>query len=291
MPFLTPNRFRGPLTSLRILSALRVSALALFFFIPFASAQNVLAHLGFDRNQYPGDAAMKILRKDFAFTGYWLSPPPGEKTNTWTGKRDYLRSLGYGFLLLANGRESREFKSRDDAAAKGAADAKAAAASAKQEHFAAGALIFADIEEGGRLIPAYHTYLKAWAEALRSDGFRPGAYCSGISVDEGGDVIITTAADIHFDPNLQDFTLFVYNDECPPSPGCSVQAHPKSANGNIGYAAVWQFAQSPRRKRYTAHCPAKYAKDGNCYAPSDTAHKWFLDLNSATSPDPSNGAK
>jgi hypothetical protein len=38
-------------------------------------------------------------------------------------------------------------------------------------------------------------------------------------------------------------------------------------------------AQSPRRKEFTAHCPANYAADGNCYAPDDSAHKWFLDAN------------
>jgi hypothetical protein len=39
-------------------------------------------YLGFDRDLYPGDAAFPTLRKTFAFTGYWLSPPPTEKTTT-----------------------------------------------------------------------------------------------------------------------------------------------------------------------------------------------------------------
>src|SRR6267143_5567909 len=51
------------------------------------------AYLGFDRNIYPGDAALPALRKTFVFTSYWLSPPPGEKINTWLGKREFLRSL------------------------------------------------------------------------------------------------------------------------------------------------------------------------------------------------------
>ena len=45
------------------------------------------SHLGFDRNNYPGDAAMQAARKRFDFTGYWLNIPPGEARNTWTGKR------------------------------------------------------------------------------------------------------------------------------------------------------------------------------------------------------------
>jgi len=277
-------------SSLRILGTLCFSALALSFCALLCKPQERETYLGFDRNQYPGDEAMKVLRKDFAFTGYWLSPPPGEKGNSWTGKREYLRSLGYGFLLLANGRDSRELKSVQEAAAKGTADAKAAASNAKQEGFPAGALIFVDIEEGGRLSPAYHEYLKAWGEGIESDGFRVGAYCSGMPVDEGSGTIITTAADIHVDPNLRGFAIWIYDDACPPSQGCKGIQPPPPAR-DIEYAVVWQFAQSPRRKQYTAHCKAKYAADGNCYAPSDAAHKWFLDLNSATSTDPSGGAK
>ena len=59
---------------------------------------------GFDSNDYPGDATMATLHKTFAFTGYWLTNPPGENSNTWTGKRAVLRQQGWGFLALANGR-------------------------------------------------------------------------------------------------------------------------------------------------------------------------------------------
>jgi len=256
-----------------------------------SAAQTQQAYFGFDRNIYPGDEAMKLLKKDFAFTGYWLSPPPGEKTNTWQGKRDYVRSLGYGFLLLVNGRDSSEFKSSEDAAKKGVSDATAAVASAKEEQFGAMAVIFADIEEGGRLTSNYHAYLRAWANELRSAGFRPGVYCSGMPVREEHGVTITTAEDIRSDATIGTLVLWVYNDACPPAPGCSSRAAPDPKSGGLDTAAVWQFAQSPRRKPYTRRCAPSYAADGNCYAPSDVAHKWFLDLNSATSSDPSGGAK
>ena len=42
--------------------------------------------LGMDRNDYPGDANMQLLRKTFAFTGYWLNNPPGANRNTWARK-------------------------------------------------------------------------------------------------------------------------------------------------------------------------------------------------------------
>jgi hypothetical protein len=72
---------------------------------------------------------------------------------------------------------------------------------------------------------------------------------------------------------------------------CFPQDPPPPSSSGIGYAAVWQFAQSPGRKEFTAHCPAQYAPDGNCYAPDDIAHSWLLDVNTATSPDPSGGAQ
>ena len=45
------------------------------------------AYLGFDRNDYPGDANLRILRHTFSFVGYWLNVPPGAAYNTWAGKR------------------------------------------------------------------------------------------------------------------------------------------------------------------------------------------------------------
>jgi hypothetical protein len=250
------------------------------------------SYLGFDRNIYPGDAAMPILRKTFAFTSYWLSPPPGEKTNTSFGKREFLRSQGFGFLVLYRGRESDELKNEATAKQNGTQDAKNAAAAAKSEGFAPGAIIFLDIEEGGRLPATYHVYLRAWSEELKRAGFLAGVYCSGIPVKEEPGVSTTTADDINNHAPSHEIVIWAFNDVCPPSPGCTFPENPPapSASG-ISYAAVWQFAQSPRRKERTAHCPAKYAPDGNCYAPGDIAHSWFLDVNSATSPDPSGGAK
>jgi hypothetical protein len=101
-------------------------------------------------------------------------------------------------------------------------------------------------------------------------------------------VTIITSDDIRSHAGERDLAYFVYNDTCPPAPGCVVpHAPPPPSASGIPYAAVWQFAQSPRRKEFTASCAATYNADGNCYAPGDAGH--FLDLNSATAPDPSSG--
>ncbi len=287
-----------PNSSLRSLGALCVSAVSSSSFLT-ASPPNTQAavnqeplYLGFDRNIYPGDAALPILRKTLAFSGYWISPPPGEKTNTWSGKRALLRSQGFGFLVLYRGRDSSEFKKEADAKAKGVRDAEETIAAARVENFPSGTIVFLDIEEGGRLPDTYHAYLASWSETLTHGGYRPGAYCSGMLVNEGQGVSITTADDIHNHASSRDVVIWAYNDACPPSPGCAFpQEPPPPSSSGIPFAAVWQFAQSPRRREFTSRCAATYHRNGNCYAPGDTAHTWFLDVNTATSPDPSSGAK
>jgi hypothetical protein len=249
-------------------------------------------YLGFDRNVYPGDDALPVLRKTFAFAGFWLGPPPGEKMNTWTGKRALLQSQGFGFAALYRARQANEVKKDSQARQKGILDARNAAASAKTEGFAPRTIIFLDIEDGGRLSPTFHTYLRAWADELSRAGYRPGVYCSAIPVDEGRGVTILTADDIRHHIGDRELVYWVYNDICPPAPGCGAPKNPPPVSaGGVPYAAIWQFVQSPRRKEYTARCASTYTADGNCYAPGDTSHAWFLDVNSATTSDPSSAGQ
>jgi hypothetical protein len=244
--------------------------------------------LGFDSNQYPGDDALPMLRKTFSFTSYWIGPPPEEKHSTWLGKRSLLQSQGFGFVVLFNGRDSRNLKSVSDGRQKGTLDGENAAKLARQEGFPPRTVIFLDIEEGGRLPAAYHEYVKAWIDALERESLRAGAYCSAMPVSEGRGISITTAKDLQDHLSGHKLILWVDNDACPPSPGCVFpQTPPAIAQSGFPEAAVWQYAQSPRRKELTAMCAATYAADGNCYPPGDSAHKWSLDANVANSPNPS----
>jgi hypothetical protein len=275
--------------------ALGITGLALTFVARGHTSASVAApsaaYLGFDRDIYPGDAAFPVLRKTFAFTSFWLSPPPGEKATTWLGKRDLLRKDGFGFLVLYRGRDSREFKKTADGPAKGTLDAQTAAVAAKKQGFPAGTIIFLDIEEGGRLPPIYHAYLHAWFDVLAKNGYRAGVYCSGMPAKEPGGVTILTADDIRTNANNREFIFFVYNDACPPSPGCTFPASAPSPSGSgIAYAHAWQYAQSPRRKEFAANCPPGYHSNGNCYGPGDVSSAWDLDVDTASSRDPSSGA-
>jgi hypothetical protein len=243
--------------------------------------------LGFDRNDYPGAVGIRELRKEFAFAGYWLTPPPGEKSNPWAGKRKEMEALGYGFLLLARGRAAKAIRTAAGAGRMGTADAREAVSSAKAEGFAAGGIIFIDIEDGGRLAKEYHAYLRAWADEIVKLAFRPGAYCSGMAVDEGGGVTMVTANDIRSNEAPRSFAYWVFNDACPPSPGCVSAGNPPlpSASG-VKDAVVWQFVRSPREKETAARCSG-YAADENCYGTVDAAKKWHLDMNVAESSNPS----
>jgi hypothetical protein len=243
--------------------------------------------LGFDRNEYPGEAALPLLRRSYSFAGYWLSPPPGEKSNSWTGKRSVMQSQGFGFLLLYQGRTSGQLPYKKDSIEAGLADARAAAAAARQDGFPEDSVIFLDVEEGGRFFNGYHAYLRSWAESLTKEKFRPGIYCSGIVVDEGEGSTIISADDIRAHIGVADVVYWVYNDACPPSPGCSIpQNPPPPSSSGVTYASVWQYVRSPQEKKVAWHCRG-YASDGNCYVPGDTGHKWFLDENVATTADPS----
>jgi hypothetical protein len=244
------------------------------------------AYLGFDRNDYPGEANLAALRKTFTFTGYWLNNPPGAKANSWHGRRESVQRAGFGFLLLFNGRPYAQLKSAHNP---GAADGAAAASAARAEGFRKGSVIFLDQEEGGRMLNEQKQYVFAWADAVKRAGYRAGVYCSGIEIPEQAGGFISTARDLHDSAGGRDLTFWVANDACPPSPGCAFpKVPPRPEESGAPFAEVWQFAQSPLRPQIAAACARSYAPDGNCYLPGAGAgQKLHLDVNAASSADPS----
>jgi len=269
---------------LRVLCGLCISVVALVS-IPASSAQQ--SYLGFDRNDYPGDANLPILRQSFAYTGYWLNNPPGATSNSWAGKRAALKAAGFGFLVLFNGRLYKELKRSPEAF--GQSDGRAAVEAAKREGFPAHTTIFLDIEEGGRMLPEQKAYIYRWIDDVTDAGFRAGVYCSGIPAKEGKTSIIT-ADDIRFNAEGREISYWVTNDVCPQSPGCSISNHPPGpSQSGVRFAEIWQYAQSPRRRDFARMC-RNYNPDGNCYPPGIQPFSHLhVDVNTATSADPSEG--
>jgi Domain of unknown function (DUF1906) len=255
-------------------------------FVGQAQAQQ--SYLGFDRNIYPGDANLESLRQTFSYASYWLNNPPGEKTNTWTGHRAAVESAGFGFLVLFNGRLYAELKTVAHATKLGQSDAKAAAAAARREGFPAHTIIFLDQEQGGRMLPEQKAYIYSWVDGVTAAGFRAGIYCSGIPAPDDGNIV--TAEDIRANAGGGGITFWVINDACPPAPGCAFPKDPpRPAHSGVTFAEVWQFAQSPQRKDVAGRC-SDYNRDGNCYPPGvPAAEQPYVDVDTATSPDPSNG--
>ena len=257
-------------------------------------------YAGFDANDYPGDAQLPALRKQFAFTGYWLTNPPLANANPWVGKRKVLLRNGFGFLVVADGRWDKEIlraqKSGKSPSALAREDAAAAVAAARREGFPPGTILFLDQEEGGRLLSEQADYLLAWTEAVAASAYRPGVYASGQPVPDGKGpdgkpVTITTIQDIRQHvaaQHLHEIAFWVIQDACPPAPGCVVQTTPPSPDlSGVLNADAWQYAQSPRNKSSTQSCRATYNSDGNCYAPGIPHYE--LDLSVSSSPDPSHG--
>jgi len=245
-------------------------------------------YLGFDRNDYPGDANLKALRQTFSYSGYWLNNPPGTNKNAWAGHRPALEATGFGFLVLFNGRLFAELKSTTNAVRLGRSDAQNAAGAARREGFPERTVIFLDQEQGGRMLPEQKAYIFAWVDAVTVAGFRAGIYCSGIPAADDGNIV--TAEDIRQSAGSRQIVYWAINDACPPAPGCAFPLHPPSpTQSGVSFAEVWQFAQSPRRLDGAAHC-TNYSRDGECYAPGvPVAQKLHVDVNSANSPDPSHG--
>jgi hypothetical protein len=250
-------------------------------------------YLGFDRNDYPGDATMAALHRTFAFTGYWLTPPPEETKNSWVGKRKLLLRQGWGFLVLANGKLDAELlaaqKSGTPPEALGRNDAAIAIASAHHEDFRPGTILFLDQEEGGAMLPEQSAYIFGWTEAVAASGYRAGLYASGQPVPAGPGHTITTIDDVRQQvkaKGLHEIAMYDAQDSCPPAPGCSLHPKPLDTSGEFNLT-VWQFAQSPRRPEITQSCAATYAADGNCYPPGFPT--LFVDFDAANSEDPSHG--
>jgi hypothetical protein len=196
-------------------------------------------------------------------------------------------------LLLFNGRPYKDLKSVSEARKIGARDAASAVASARREGFPGGAIIFLDQEQGGHMLPEQRAYLHTWMDGIVAAGFRSGIYCSGIPASEKEQGGVITANDIRDGAEGRRIEFFVYNDSCPPSPGCATPQNPPTPEqSGVSFASVWQFAQSPRRPEFTAKCALHYDADGNCYAPLfPRTNPVEVDVSSANSADPSSGRR
>jgi hypothetical protein len=262
-----------------------LSCLAAAFLLSVSAAAQK-TYVGFDKNGYPGDDLLPALHQTFAYTGYWLNNPPGMNSNPWAGKRSVIRAARFGFLVLSNGRLDAQLKGRD-AAALGRKDGATAVAAARQEGFPSGAVIFLDQEEGGSLLPEQAAYIGAWINTVSRAAFRTGVYCSGIPVPSAAQMISTAQDIAHRFPTAK---LWVWNDQCPPAPGCAVPKALDPAKSGTAQTLVWQYVRSPLDAETASACRPTFAADQRCYAPGlPQSDKTHIDMDVSRLPDPSHG--
>ena len=158
---------------------------------PGPSRAALPAHPGFDIDRYPGDAALQAWRRaaPYEWVGFYL-PAPCHRDASWSGKRQAIAAMGFGFAVLYVGQQQFEGDTTTSApgapvvcsrtlltAERGRAAAAHAAARTAAEGFAPGTAVFLDVERVSRLTPEMSAYVGAWVDALRRDGrFRPAIY-------------------------------------------------------------------------------------------------------------------
>ncbi len=176
-------------TNNRFVTWRSTSAISVFFLgLALVHGQDTSSsYLGFDRNDYPGDANLKTLHQTFSYTGYWLNNPPGATSNSWAGHRAAVESAGFGFLVLFNGRLYAQLKTVANAKRLGQSDARAAAVAAEREGFPRVSIIFLDQEQGGRMLPEQNAYIYAWVDGITAAGFRAGMLVSAATPKSGAE--------------------------------------------------------------------------------------------------------
>jgi hypothetical protein len=153
-------------------------------------------HLGFDSYAYPGDRTMRAWRagSPYEWVGYYL-PAPCHRGTSWSGKRETLAEMGWGTAVIYVGQQWWPKLPTDPAArtairngtakcanfrlhgAQGRLEADDAIARTLGEGFAAGTVIFLDIEYMDRVPQGMRDYYRAWVTRVLEDGrYRPGVY-------------------------------------------------------------------------------------------------------------------
>lgn len=155
---------------------------------------------GFDTRDYPGDEVMRgwFETSPYRWVGYYL-PAPCYTGTTWTGRREALRDIGWGFAVLFVGEQdwsAMPGAQPDTAVAeprcssahltqeRGRAHAADASRSASADGFPAGTVLFLDVERVESVSPALEAYVRAWVDAVLIEGrYSPGVYVHDINVE------------------------------------------------------------------------------------------------------------
>jgi hypothetical protein len=147
---------------------------------------NTSVAAGFDTSTYPGDLTMGWLRKNtnLSWVGYYLAPAPSRINDTWMGHRATLASEGWTIAPIYVAEQAIAGNwSSNPSASKGIVDGDAAAALMSSQGFAAGSVVYLDVETGSPLSANEQAYIANWCSQIALDGFTAGVYCPGSDAD------------------------------------------------------------------------------------------------------------
>ena len=212
---------------------------------------------GFDTRDYPGDAVMRgwFGSSPYRWVGYYL-PAPCYTGTTWSGKRDELHGIGWGFAVLFVGEqdwramggapetgapavENPRCSSAHLTAEQGRTHADAAAAAAADDGFPANTIIFLDVERVNSVSPELETYVRSWVGRMLEAGrYTPGLYAHDINVEEVYAIV------------AEEFAARQRTDRAPLWVARTAGFDIRGAPGESGYAAalIWQGVLNTREE-------------------------------------------
>jgi Rv2525c-like, glycoside hydrolase-like domain len=138
---------------------------------------------GFDTGSYPGNDAIRAwaTNSSYQFVGFYFDAPcHSTKTfKSWSGKSAFIRSTGLGLVIVYVGFQQDGCGKNKLSRAAGTSHGEDTIAKCKAEGFAAGTIVFLDVENySGALSAAMADYIRGWIGALLDEGtVGPGIYC------------------------------------------------------------------------------------------------------------------
>ncbi len=220
---------------------------------------------GLDGYEFPGLPFMQWLKtnSNAVWTSFYLAPAPTHPDSEWMPHRAALAAMGWGFapIFLGQQTQGRGANLGEVTLAHGTADGLHCAGLMQRAGFPARSYSYLDMENGTPFLRAQRAYVMGWANAMRSAGFMPGAYCSHLLAPMVEEVIGEGAR----------MWVFCVETTQPTSTGWFRFPPSDPAVSGFPRATMHQHAD-----RVTLMPP-----------PAAQRARWLVDLDTATLPDPS----
>jgi len=206
--------------------------------------------LGFDRNDYPGDAAMKLLRKEFSFTSYWLGNPPGEKSIPVRKRELFARKAG-ALSAVSTAHFPPAPRRTTLSQARRRRRANPLLRALKKDFLRP--VIFWILKKAASTGALRHLPQTLGLCTFRS-WFRAGVYAPNPRRRRRSPTLIT--ARFHSRQMKATELSIGSSTILSPSLGCVTPQNSLARKSGVAYAQVWQFVRSPRDKETARHCAA-----------------------------------